>query len=173
LISTAGGQPVRLPRVLNSRPFEFGSGQLYDFNAARISQVVAARAPELDARLTQAMPSVKFINEKKTIEVPEGANLRKEALKAGVELYPGVHQYLNCHGLRQCASCRVMIKKGKENVSRQGLIEKLRLIAGPITYFARIGHEDDLRLACATRVLGDIEVETQPGVNWHGDRFWG
>jgi ferredoxin len=119
------------------------------------------------------MPSVKFINEKKTIEVPEGANLRKEALKAGVELYPGVHRYLNCRGLRQCASCRVMIKKGKQNVSRPGLIERLRLLAGPITYFARIGHEDDLRLACATKVLGDIEVETQPAVNWHGDRFWG
>ena len=47
------------------------------------------------------MPSVKFVNEKKTIEVPEGANLRKEALKAGVELYPGIHSIsFNCHGLR-------------------------------------------------------------------------
>ncbi len=119
------------------------------------------------------MPSVKFVNEKKTIEVPEGANLRKEALKAGIELYPGVHRIFNCHGLQQCASCRVIIKKGQENVSPQGLFEKLRLIAGPITYFARVGHENDLRLACATRVLGDIEVETQPGVNWHGERFWG
>jgi ferredoxin len=119
------------------------------------------------------MPSVKFVNEKKTIEVPEGANLRKEALNAGIELYPGVHRIFNCHGLRQCASCRVLIKKGQENVSPQGLFEKLRLIAGPITYFARIGHENDLRLACATKVLGDIEVETQPGANWHGERFWG
>jgi ferredoxin len=119
------------------------------------------------------MPDVKFINEKKTIDVPEGANLRSEALKAGIEIYPGVHRTLNCHGLRFCASCRVTIKKGKENVSRQGFIERLRLLAGPFTYFARIGHEDDLRLACATRVLGDIEVETHPDVNWHGDRFWG
>ena len=109
------------------------------------------------------MPSVKFVNEKKTIEVPKGANLRKEALNAGIELYPGVHRIFNCHGLRQCASCRVLIKKGQDNVSPQGLFEKLRLIAGPITYFARIGHESDLRLACATKVLGDIEVETQPG----------
>jgi ferredoxin len=120
-----------------------------------------------------AMPSVKFVNEKKTIEVPEGSNLRKEALKAGVELYEGPHRYLNCRGLRQCASCRVMIKKGQENVSPQGLIERLRLVMGPITQFARIGHEKDLRLACATRVFGDIEVETHPAVNWHGERFWG
>ncbi len=80
------------------------------------------------------MPSVKFVNEKKTIEVPEGANLRKEALNAGIELYPGVHRIFNCHGLGGCASCRVMIKKGQDNVSPQGLFEKLRLIAGPITY---------------------------------------
>jgi ferredoxin len=123
--------------------------------------------------LKRAMPTVKFVNEKKTIDVPRGANLRKEALKAGVELYPGIHKIFNCHGLRQCASCRVLIKKGKENVSRQGFFEKLRLMAGPITGFARIGNEDTLRLSCATRVLGDIEVETQPAVNIHGDRFWG
>jgi ferredoxin len=119
------------------------------------------------------MPQVKFIKEKKTIDVPEGANLRKEALKAGIELYPGIHSLLNCHGFRQCASCRVKIKKGQEHVNPQGVIEKFRLIAGPITYFARIGSENELRLACATRVFGDIEVETQPSVNWHGDRFWG
>ena len=35
----------------------------------------------------------------------------------------------------------------------------------------RFGFE--LRLACQARVNGDIEVETQPGVNWHGERFWG
>ena len=39
--------------------------------------------------------------------------------------------------------------------------------------FARLGHEKDLRLSCKTRVLGDIEVETHPQVNWHGERFWG
>ena len=67
------------------------------------------------------MPSVKFVNEKKTIEVPAGANLRQEALKAGIEIYPGFHRHFlfNCHGLGQCASCCVKIKKGKENVSPQ------------------------------------------------------
>ena len=119
------------------------------------------------------MPTVKFVNEKKTIEVPEGANLRREAMNNGVQLYPGVHRYVNCLGLGQCASCRVVIKKGAENVSRQGFFEKLRLIAGPITFFARLGHEKDLRLACQTKVEGDIEVETQPSLNWHGEKFWG
>jgi ferredoxin len=146
-----------------SRPF--WSRSAGDFRALQATQIRPG--------LTQAMPSVKFVNEKKTIEVPEGANLRKAALNAGIELYPGVHHYLNCRGLRMCASCRVMIKKGKDNVSRPGLFERLRFLIGPITYFAKLGHQEDLRLACATRVLGDIEVETQPAVNFHGDRFWG
>ncbi len=118
------------------------------------------------------MPTVTFVKEKKSIEVPEGANLRKEALKAGIQLYPGMHKYLNCHGLGQCASCRVLIRKGQENVSPQGLCEKLRLIMGPITFFARLGHENELRLACKTKVYGDCEVETQPDVNWYGEKFW-
>ncbi len=119
------------------------------------------------------MPTVKFVNEKKSIEVPEGANLRKEAMKAGVELYSGPHKVFNCHGFGQCASCRVRIAKGKENVSRQGFFEKLRLLTGPITFFARLGQEEEVRLSCRTRVRGDIEVETHPPVNWHGERFWG
>ena len=37
------------------------------------------------------MPKIKFIRENKEIEVEEGANLRKEAMKAGIQLYPGIH----------------------------------------------------------------------------------
>jgi len=119
------------------------------------------------------MPTVKFVNEKKSIEVPQGANLRKEALKAGIEIYPGIHRILNCRGFRQCASCCVMIKKGTENVSKQDAIEKLRLSLGIFTSNARRGHEDELRLACATQVLGDIEVQTKPDImNLYGERFW-
>ncbi len=119
------------------------------------------------------MPTVKFVNEKKSIEVPEGANLRKEAMKNGIELYSGPHRYLNCMGFGQCASCRVRIVKGRENVSRQKLYEKLRLIAGPLTFFARLGNEDSLRLSCRTTVQGDCEVETHPPINWSGEKFWG
>lgn len=118
------------------------------------------------------MPKIKFVNEKKEVEVEPGANLRKVAMREGVQLYSGVHQYVNCMGLGQCASCRVQITKGVENVSRQGIFEKLRLLLGPLTFFARLGHERDLRLACQARVNGDIEVETRPGMNLHGERFW-
>lgn len=121
------------------------------------------------------MPTVTFVNEKKSIEVPAGANLRKEAIKAGVQLYPFPHNYLNCMGFGQCGSCRVIVKKGLENCSQQGLIEKItfnNVINAPV-FFARLGHEKDMRLACQTRVNGDIEVETKPPVNWHGEKFWG
>ena len=119
------------------------------------------------------MPKIKFVKEKKEIEVEPGTNLRQAALKEGIPLYPGIYKYINCRGFAQCASCRVRITKGLEHVNRQGLLEKFGLMAGPIRFFARLGHEQELRLACQTRVNGDIEVETQPEVNWHGERFWG
>jgi ferredoxin len=121
------------------------------------------------------MPKVKFVKEKKEVEVEPGANLRKVALNEGIELYPGLHQYVNCMGFGQCASCRVLVSKGVENLSPQGTWEKLRLLLGPMTHFARLEHEKNLRLACQARINGDIEVETKPEVKWfwHGDRFWG
>ena len=120
------------------------------------------------------MPSVTFVKEKKTIEVPEGANLRKEARKAGIEVYPGIHKHFlaNCHGCGLCCSCRVQIKKGNENVSKPGLWERLHMMINPFGFFARLGHEEELRLSCQTKVHGDIEVETQPEFNWHGEKFW-
>src|SRR5262249_35841715 len=53
---------------------------------------------------TRPMPKVTFISgkDKKEVEVAEGANLREEALKAGVSVYAGMHRYLNCRGLGLC-----------------------------------------------------------------------
>jgi ferredoxin len=118
------------------------------------------------------MPIVNFVNEKKQIQVPHGANLRKEALKAGIPLYPGIHKYLNCHGLSQCASCRVLITKGIENAGQVKVLglnlEALRMKFS----FARIGYEDTMRLACQTRVEGDMDVVTQPPLNLFGENFF-
>jgi ferredoxin len=118
------------------------------------------------------MPTITFVNEKKSIEVPAGSNLRREALKAGVQLYPFPHNYANCLGMGLCTSCRVVVKKGLENCSQQGAYEKLTMITHPLTFFARLGHEKDLRLACQMQVNGDIEVQTRPPMNWHGENFW-
>jgi ferredoxin len=114
------------------------------------------------------MPTITFTSEKKEIQVPAGANLRTEALRAGVQLYPGVHKVLNCHGLGQCGSCRVLITKGRENASRKGFMESARLAVS----LAYIGNEQTMRLACQTRVNGDITVETKPALNLFGENFF-
>ncbi len=114
------------------------------------------------------MPTITFTKEKKEIQVPAGANLRAEALRAGVQLYPGIHKILNCHGFGACGTCRVLITKGMENTNSKGLFESGRL-AGSL---AAIGHEKDMRLACCTTVDGDITVETTPPMNLFGDNFF-
>ena len=118
------------------------------------------------------MPLIKFIKEKKTIEVPQGANLRTEARKNGVQLYQGPFKIANCLGNGFCTHCKVHIKKGQENVSPAGWWEKLHTFLNPFGFFAKIGHEEELRLACQTRVNGDCEVETQPELPLHGEKFW-
>ena len=121
------------------------------------------------------MPTVKFVNDKKTIEVPEGANLRTEALNQGVQLYPGIHQqwFANCHGLGLCTSCRVRVTKGTENLSKVGWKEWLSRRLHPVFWWVRIGEEENTRLACQARVYGDCEVETRPPMNIHGEeKFW-
>ena len=71
------------------------------------------------------MPKVVFVKEKKEIEVPDGANLRQEARKAGIQVYRGIERFLNCRGNGLCGACRVLVKKGMENLSPQG-----RLVGG-------------------------------------------
>ena len=114
------------------------------------------------------MPTITFSNEKKEIQVPAGANLRKEALQAGVQLYPHIHKVANCHGFGTCGSCRVLVTKGMENTSPKGLIESARLAVS----LAYIGNESTMRLACQTQVNGDITVTTCPGLNLYGENFF-
>ena len=114
------------------------------------------------------MAIIKFVSEKKEIQVPDGSNLRKEAQRAGVGLYPGINKVLNCHGLGSCGSCRVLITKGMDNTSPMGFLEKARLGMS----MAYVGHEDTMRLACQTEVNGDIEVQTTPPMNWFGENFF-
>lgn len=119
------------------------------------------------------MPTIKFLKEKKTVEVPAGANLRNEAMKNGVEVYQGIEKVLHCPGLGLCTACKVHVKKGIENCSRQSWWEKINILKHPMAFFARIGHEQELRLSCQTCVNGDVEVETTPEFNWHGEKYWG
>src|SRR5262245_12796524 len=114
------------------------------------------------------MPKVVFVNEQKEIDVPAGANLREEARKAGIEVYQGLARYLNCRGHSTCGTCRMLVKKGMENLSPKGIMEKFTL--GRM--FAYLGHEDEMRLSCQVQVNGDCTVETRPAFNWSGENFW-
>ena len=120
------------------------------------------------------MPKVTFISgkEKKEVEVPEGANLREQAMKAGLEVYSGMSRFLNCHGLGLCGTCRVLVKQGMENLSPRTFMERFNFNLHPLTMLAVIGHEDQMRLSCQVRVNGGCSVETQPAMNWSGENFW-
>lgn len=129
------------------------------------------------------MPTINFVNEKKQVQAPEGANLRTVALKAGIELYNGINGFgawlnkrVNCHGMGHCGTCRVLVTKGMENTSSPSPMEKVSKLApnplNPITFFAYIGNEDTMRLACCTKVMGDIDVVTRPEFNLFGENFF-
>lgn len=128
------------------------------------------------------MPIVKFVKEKKEIEVPAGANLRKEAKKAGVNIYQGVNgmgasvnKYVNCMGLGTCGTCKVRIVKGMENTNPMGWWEKMKFkvpFPDPLPALSYIGNEDTMRLACQTTIHGDIEVETGPPIDLYGENFF-
>ena len=129
------------------------------------------------------MPVVKFVKENKEIEVPPGANLRQEAIKAGINVHQGVNgfgaginKFVNCHGIAQCGTCRVKITKGMDHTSPMGLFEKAAVLTTRFPTRSHacsfIGNEDSMRLACCVKVLGDIEVETGPELNLFGENFF-
>ncbi len=114
------------------------------------------------------MPTIKFVSEKKEVQVPEGSNLRTEAIRAGVGIYQMQAKVLNCHGWGSCGECRVNIVKGMENTSPRGLKERIRMFFS----MAYVGSEKTMRLACQTRVHGDVEVQTKPPLNLFGENFF-
>lgn len=118
------------------------------------------------------MPRVTFVNEKKDIEVAQGANLRKEARAQGIEIHGTVESYLNCRGNGLCGTCRVLVKEGKENLNPKTGMEKFHFATHPVSMLASIGHEDEMRLSCQVQVNGDCKIETHPAFNWSGENFW-
>ena len=114
------------------------------------------------------MPKVTIANQKREIEVADGANLRESLRREGVEVYSGVTRYLNCFGHGTCGECRLLVKKGQENISGKGLFEKATLFR----MLSAIGHENEMRLSCQCTVKGDITIETQPEMNLSGETFW-
>jgi ferredoxin len=118
------------------------------------------------------MPKVVFVNEKTEIEVPQGSNLRQEARKVGLEIYKGLDRYLNCRGFGLCGTCKVLVKKGMENLNGKTLMERINFNFHPLSMMACLGHEEEMRLSCQVQVNGDCTIETHPAFNWSGENFW-
>ncbi|MGK7911186.1 MAG: 2Fe-2S iron-sulfur cluster-binding protein [Synechococcus sp.] len=98
------------------------------------------------------MPTINFVNEDKSVTVAEGTNLRRAALENGIDLYKLVAKMMNCGGAGQCGTCIVDVTEGADRLSERTTPEQRKLKRKPETY----------RLACQTKVLGDISVKTKP-----------
>jgi ferredoxin len=62
----------------------------------------------------------------------------------------------------------VLVKKGMENLGPKPAMERFTLAR----MLSTIGHEQEMRLSCQVRVLGDCTIETTPSQNWSGENFW-
>lgn len=125
------------------------------------------------------MPTVKFVKEKKEIEVPAGANLRDEAIKAGINLNQGINgigssinQFVNCGGKGMCGTCRVLIAEGQEHITPMTTTEWLTFHRPDLPALAYIGNEEKMRLACCVYVQGDISVVNNPDFSMFGENFF-
>lgn len=101
------------------------------------------------------MPTVRFGD--REIDCEQGAVLRDVLLEADETPHNGRADLVNCRGHGTCGTCAVAVDGTVSEPTNQ---EKRRLSFPP--------HDRDagLRLACQTRVEGDVTVRKYPG-------FWG
>lgn len=99
------------------------------------------------------MPIVRFAG--RSIECPQGANLRQILLRARLPVYSRVARAIHCRGLGTCGTCAVQIEGP---VSEPTKVENWRMGIPPHQ------HARGLRLACQCSVLGDLTVTKYPGL---------
>lgn len=97
----------------------------------------------------------------KTFECEQGANLRQALLDNGIDLYSPRANYVNCRGIGTCGTCAVAIEG---EVSDANWRDVARRSLPP--HHARQPAQKPLRLACQTKVLGNLKVTKFKG-------FWG
>lgn len=93
----------------------------------------------------------------KTFTCEDGANLRKVLLKHDINLHNGKSKIINCRGIGSCGTCAVAVSGA---VSAPNWKDRTRRSLYPHSL------AQNRRLACQTKVLGDIEVVKYDG-------FWG
>ena len=91
------------------------------------------------------MPTISFVKNYQSIEVPEGANLMESLLQAGIPVAS------SCYGDAVCGKCRLEIIKGAENLSKPFGIE--------LILRDRLRLEKGVRISCQVKVLGDVTVD--------------
>ncbi|MES3160505.1 MAG: 2Fe-2S iron-sulfur cluster-binding protein [Halorubrum sp.] len=99
------------------------------------------------------MPTVYYDGEE--IECEEGAVLRDVLRDAGLSVYNGKSEQFNCRGMGSCGTCAVTVDGAVSEPSKK---ETARLWLPP----HHPSH--DVRLACQTRVEGDVEVTKGRGL---------
>ncbi len=98
------------------------------------------------------MANITFVKEDKEVFAVNGANLRKQAVDNGIDLYTFRGKMVSCGGYGQCGTCIVEIVSGMENLSQRTDFENRKLKRKPDSY----------RLACQTIVNGPVSVKTKP-----------
>jgi len=97
------------------------------------------------------MPVVSFVKQQQEVECAVGANLRRVALDNGIALYVFPTNILNCRGNGLCGTCRVRVDNPRALSARTSSDER------------KCGWEGEpYRLACQCRVLGSLQVVTNP-----------
>ncbi len=91
------------------------------------------------------VPEIFSLTDNKIIPVREGASILEAALEAEI---PHTHV---CGGNARCSTCRVIVVEGLENCLPRN--EKEQRIAD------KLGFPDHIRLACQTRITGDITIK--------------
>lgn len=96
-----------------------------------------------------------------TFECDRGANLRSVLLNHGVPVHNPGATIVNCRGIGSCGTCAVHIEG---DVSAANWRDRTRRSLPPHT------PDRELRLACQTKVLGDISVTKFNGFWGHKDK---
>jgi ferredoxin len=104
----------------------------------------------------------RIVAEGKTFEVDEGTNLREALLAQDIDLYNAEAKIFNCRGHGICGTCLVQV---------EGSVSVLTAAETRPTLLHPHVNDNKRRLACQTKVLGDLLVTKFDGYFGDGEEF--
>lgn len=108
------------------------------------------------------LPKITFLNEQVTVDAAVGETLLDVAQRHGINLFRGLWQGIRCcarHPTGWCGRCKVYAKPlTPDALSPRTWAERL-----PLRVNGALPRVGTLRLACQTRIHGDVEVRTRSG----------